>query len=176
MRKLSACLFVVLLLLATPVSAKPWPHWARPKNKQVVIQFERTRVSNAVWSHMTAAIADWSRSGRVDGAPVAKCSNRFVYCVRVTEYSKRDGRAGHTILNHDPKTGIAWYGSIQVNTYYAKSWAQRRKTACHEAGHAFGLGGHTSGSCMQDGLRNLTTRPSASDFATLQRIYAKPSA
>jgi hypothetical protein len=29
---------------------------------------------------------------------------------------------------------------------------------------------------MQDGLRNLTTRPSASDFATLQRIYAKPSA
>jgi len=25
-------------------------------------------------------------------------------------------------------------------------------------------------------LRHLTTRPSASDFATLQRIYAKPSA
>jgi|SRR3954471_8785301 predicted Zn-dependent protease len=174
MRKLLACLFVLQLLMASPVAAKTWPHWSRPQNKQVVVQFERTKVSAAVWSHMTAAIADWSRSGRVDGVPVAKCTNQFVYCVRVTEYSRRDGRAGHTVLNHDPKTNIAWYGSIQVNTYYARSWAQRRKTACHEAGHAFGIGPHTHGSCMQDGFADLTTRPSSSDFALLQRIYAKP--
>jgi hypothetical protein len=48
--------------------------------------------------------------------------------------------AGWTTLNYDPNTTTAWYGNLHLNNRYLTSASARRKTACHELGHAFGLG------------------------------------
>jgi len=166
---------LALVLAAAPASAGQWPHWSRPAGQQVRVEFERTRVSDRVWAQVKVAVADWSRSGRVDGVPVATCRNRRSYCVQVTEYSARDGRGGLTLLNHDPKTNIAWYGSLKLNTYYLRSSAQLAKGACHEAGHAFGAEHRTTGAtCMRDGLGTLYRHPDSGDFALLQKLYARP--
>jgi hypothetical protein len=169
------CVFVLaafLLLQATPALA--WPRWVRPNNHQVLVQFERTRVGGVMWAHVTAALREWSRSGRVDAVGVARCSNPHAYCVKVVEYRARDGRAGHTELNADPRTNRAWYGKVSLNLYYLNAWAQRRKAACHEVGHALGAVHRLGQSCMAPGLLQSFTRPGAADFAYLQRIYLRP--
>ena len=170
------CGFVLLFILAqaAPALADVWPRWVRPRNRQVVVQFERTRVSATMWAHAKAAMADWSRSGRVEAVPVAKCTNPYAYCVKVYEYSARDGRAGHTELYADPRTHRAWYGKVSLNLYYLRSWTQRRKTSCHEVGHAVGAVHRDGLTCMRQGMAQAWIHPSSADFAYLQRIYALP--
>jgi hypothetical protein len=77
--------------------------------------------------------------------------------------------------DYDPKADIARYGSLHLNTRYLTSSATRRKTACHELGHAFGLehrrGGRT---CMRDGFTTLYGHPDGTDYANLRRICARP--
>jgi hypothetical protein len=127
-----------------------------------------------MWAEMTAAMKAWSRSGRVDAVPVARCTNPHVYCVRVTEYRARDSRGGNTQLFADPRTNRAWYGELRVNLYYASSHETRRKIACHEVGHAVGAVHRTGDTCMQDGLTRLTGTPNAADYALLQSLYRYP--
>jgi hypothetical protein len=144
-----------------------------PGQQQVVVQFERTRVGAVLWAHVKAALADWSRSGRVDAVPVARCSSRW-YCIKVVEYRARDGRAGRAQLNADPRTNRAWYGKISLNVYYLRAWSQLRKAACHEVGHALGAVHRAGRTCMAPGLARAWTRPGAADYAWLQRIYLRP--
>jgi predicted Zn-dependent protease len=66
------------------------------------------------------------------------------------------------------------YGSLHLNTRYLTSAATRRKTACHELGHAFGLEHRRSGrTCMRDGFTTLYGHPDGTDYANLRRIYAR---
>jgi hypothetical protein len=82
--------------------------------------------------------------------------------------------AGWATLNYDPKTNYAWYGSIHLNNRYLTSSAARRKTACHELGHAVGLGHRTIGrTCMRDGFGTMYGHPDSLDYHHLAKLYAR---
>jgi hypothetical protein len=161
--------------VAAPAEAGTWPRWVRPPGQgQVVIQFERTRVSAAMWAELTRAMRAWSRSGRVEAVPVARCRDRYRYCVRVTEYRARDLKGGRTLLYADPRTNRAWYGEVRVNLHYATTTAARRKIACHEVGHAVGAVHRSGDTCMANGLLSLYVTPNRADYALLQSLYRRP--
>jgi hypothetical protein len=83
--------------------------------------------------------------------------------------------AGWATLNYDPKTNTSWYGSLPLNTRYLTYASARRKTACHELGHVFGLEHRKTGrTCMRDGFTTMYGHPDATDYANLRRIYARP--
>jgi predicted Zn-dependent protease len=95
--------------------------------------------------------------------------------VKVYELHSSRNQAGWATLNYDPKTNTAWYGSLHLNTRYLTNGSARRKTACHELGHIFGLEHRRTGrTCMRDGFTTMYGHPDATDYATLQRIYRRP--
>jgi predicted Zn-dependent protease len=103
---------------------------------------------------------------------VKRCASRY-YCLKVYEGSTTRPLAGWTTLNFDPRTNTAWYGSLHLNNRYLTSASARRKTACHELGHAVGLGHRRTGrTCMRDGFTTMYGHPDATDYANLRRIYA----
>lgn len=84
--------------------------------------------------------------------------------------------AAWTTLSYDPETDIAWNGSLHLNTRYLTSAATRRKAACHELGHVFGLEHRRTGkTCMRDGFDTMYGHPDALDYAHLRHIYARAS-
>ena len=103
-----------------------------------------------------------------------RCPSRY-YCVKVYEGRWSRNQAGWATLNYDPRTNTAWYGSLHLNTRYLTSSAARRKTACHELGHIFGLEHRRTGkTCMRDGFTTMCGHPDGTDYANLRRIYARP--
>ena len=95
--------------------------------------------------------------------------------MKVSEVIPTRNQAGWATLNYDPKTNIAWYGSLHLNTRYLTNASARRKTACHELGHIFGLDHRRTGkTCMRDGFTTMYGHPDSTDFANLRRIYARP--
>jgi hypothetical protein len=74
-----------------------------------------------------------------------------------------------------------WYrGSKTEVTVYvertrvgAANWSSRRKTACHELGHALGHR-RTGRTCMRDGFATMYGHPDATDHANLRALYRRP--
>jgi hypothetical protein len=103
---------------------------------------------------------------------VNRCPSSY-YCVKVYQVRSARNMAGWATLNYDPGTNTAWYGTLHLNTRYLTTAAARRKTACHELGHIFGLDHRRTGrTCMRDGFATMYGHPDAADYANLRRIYA----
>jgi hypothetical protein len=171
LRKLVATL-AFLAVVAVPATALAQPHWYRGSNAQVTVYVEKTRVGATNWSYVKRAGIEWARSGRIRIVFVKRFPSRY-YCLQVYEGSSTRRLAGWTTLNYDPKTNVAWYGSVHLNNRYLTTASARRKTACHELGHAVGLGHRRTGrTCMRDGFTTMYGHPDATDYANLRRIYA----
>jgi predicted Zn-dependent protease len=143
--------------------------------RQVAVYLERTKVGARNWASIKRAATEWARSRRIEVVFVKRCPSSYD-CVKVHQGHSSRRMAGWATLNYDPKTNIAWYGSLHLNTRYLTSAAVRRKTACHELGHVFGLEHRRTGrTCMRDGFDTIYAHPDAVDYRNLRRIYAKAS-
>jgi hypothetical protein len=173
-RKLVAAI-AFLAVAALPATALAQPHWYRGEEAEVTVYLERTKVSDTNWSYLEKAGAEWARSRRVDVRFVKRCPSDY-YCVKVSQGRSSRNMAAWTILNYDPETNIAWNGSLHLNTRYLTSAATRRKTACHELGHVFGLEHRRTGkTCMRDGFDTMYGHPDALDYTHLRHLYPRPA-
>jgi hypothetical protein len=171
LRKLVAAV-VLLATLALPATALAQPRWYRGAKPEVTVFVEKTRVGATNWHAIKLAGIEWGRSSRLRVVFVNRCPSRY-YCVKVYDGRWSSNRAGWATLNYDPTTNYAWYGSLHLNNRYLTGTSTRRKTACHELGHAFGLEHRRSGrSCMRDGFTTLHAHPDTTDYANLRRVYA----
>jgi hypothetical protein len=175
LRKLVAAI-AFLAVAVLPATALGQPRWYRGEETQVTVYVERTRVDATNWSYVKRAGAQWARSSRIRVVYVKRCPSSY-YCVKVYQVRSARNMAGWATLNYDPRTNTAWYGTLHLNTRYLTSAAARRKTACHELGHIFGLDHRRTGrTCMRDGFATMYGHPDAADFANLRRIYANAAA
>ncbi len=171
MKKLIVASIAVLLLLPSAAGAShsfsPEAHWVKTGPGISVDVGDCLR--QTYWRRaVRAAIADWSRS------PVV--TYRLVGCnAPHREFQIRDGFygptgwSGYAKLNYDLHfTSVP----IKLNSSYGAGFseARRRKTACHELGHALGLAHRTSGSCLVRG-DYPRSRPSRHDYDYLEQIY-----
>ena len=172
MRKLVAAI-AFLAVAALPATALGQPHWYQGEEAQVTVYLERTKVGATNWSYIKRAGTEWARSRRIEVRFVKRCPSSY-YCVKVSQGRSGRNMAAWTTLNYDPETNTAWYGSLHLNTRYLTSAAARRKTACHELGHVFGLDHRATGrTCMRDGFATMYGHPDAADYAHLRRIYRR---
>ena len=171
MRKILAAI-IFLAVLVLPATALAQPRWSRGATAEVTVYVEKTKVSATNWSYVKRSGARWARSGRIRVVFVNRCPSKN-YCVKVYEVRSTRKQAGWATLNYDPKTNYAWYGSVHLNTRYLTSSSARRKTACHELGHIFGLEHRKTGkTCMRDGFTTMYGYPDATDYHNLRGIYA----
>ena len=117
-----------------------------------------------------AAIADSSRSPVVTYHLVACRAPSASFQVE-DGYHGRTGWSGYADWDY-----ALHFTSMQVklNSSYGAhfSEARRRKTACHELGHALGLAHRSSGSCLVRG-NYPRHRPDGHDYYYLRRIYRR---
>ncbi|MBV7700149.1 matrixin family metalloprotease [Streptomyces sp. TRM70350] len=131
--------------------------------------------TSSAWP-MTAVVPKWHESVGIDSYYrwyTAGCPGGGRHCVHA--YSSNYGNTGWTGVTYYRYNASRYFidGSVsmQLNDYYGGTAAQRRNTACHEAGHVLGLGHGTSTSSCMYSSRTSTTVPNADDFALLPRIY-----
>jgi hypothetical protein len=173
LRKLVA-IAVLVGVVALPAQALAQLRRYRGSTAEATVYVERTRVGATNWSYVKRAGAEWARGGRIRVLFVDRCPSGFS-CVKVYDGRWSRPMAGWATLNPHRATDHAWHGSLHLNNRYLTSSATRRKTACHELGHAFGLGHRRSGSsCMRDGFATMYGHPDGTDHANLRATYRRP--
>jgi hypothetical protein len=94
--------------------------------RQVAVYLERTKVGARNWASIKRAATEWARSRRIEVVFVKRCPSSYD-CVKVHQGHSSRRMAGWATLNYDPKTNIAWYGSLHLNTCYLSSAAVRAR-------------------------------------------------
>lgn len=128
--------------------------------------------TSSAWP-MTAVVPDWNRAVGIDSYyrwHANGCPGNGVHCVHVHNANYGDtgwmGLAEYSTDGGDLLLDV----TLKLNDYYATNSTLRRTTACHEAGHALGLGHGTSlAGCMS--AEGTALRPHADDLNLLPRIY-----
>jgi hypothetical protein len=102
--------------------------------------------------------------------------HRGAGCVKVVERKMGDTGVGATTTYACGSCGIIDDTVVvAVNTTYGDSPAEvRKRTICHELGHAAGKTAHNAATCMEPdvSIPNGSPNPSSKDAAVINAVYA----
>jgi hypothetical protein len=150
----------------------PQVHWSRNGYSHPQIYF--VDHSGDAWP-VTAAVPVWNEAQGVDSwYRWAHCpAVNGAHCVGVFSGNYGDtGWVGFTsALIDNNRTFIDTSVGVQLNDFYSITAARRRKSTCHELGHALGMGHNwATNSCLISGAYE-PQRPNGDDFALIADIY-----
>lgn len=133
----------------------------------------------------------WNQAQGIDSSyRWANCPGTAgIYCVNVVDQNYGNTCwQGLTSVSWDPNSRNITSASIKLNDYngtgicngnsvnYAKNSNGYREDACHEMGHALGMGHNfsSSGSCLYGTILNGSSMlsPSSDDFTLIARLYS----
>ena len=128
----------------------------------------------AAWP-VRASVTEWNRAVGVDSYwTTGPCPTSGRHCVHVWSGNYgTTGWTGNTSYRLDSSRffidGSVW---VELNDYYAASTVDRRNTACHELGHALGVGHNLAdASCMYaTDVPSNPQYPHSSDYNLLRYV------
>jgi hypothetical protein len=186
-RLLTVVSSLVLAVAGTFVAASPAAashyvggHWAHDGHSHPQIYF--VDHTGAGWP-VDASTYKWNETQGVDSwYRWANCPNLAgIHCVHVNEIWGDTSTYGTTYFGAIGTGGHFINGNVRIelNSNAATNPTQRRKSACHELGHALGLDHRfETSSCMMQGdavARGISMYPDGHDFGFLHDIYNHPS-
>ncbi len=162
-------------------------HWANNGYAHPQVYFVDT--TTARWP-VSASTAVWNQAHGIDSRYVwARCpTTGGVHCVVVSDADYGSSCwQGLTRVSWDSRYNLTFAG-IELNDYagsgscgghavsYAKNSARYRQDACHELGHALGMGHNSAaaGSCLYGTIINSANDlvPSGQDLALIAGLYS----
>ena len=181
MRRYIVIFFVLVPAVAVPTSAGAATdsavRWRGTGERQLVL--EVSGVPRVWLEPIRKAAEGWSRSPAVEITVerTGECydfTNRLEFCG--WSYP-RESWLGLTSIWADRRDRIT-YVQIEVNLAKTWNWEKRRFVACHELGHALGLGHRpelSSRSCMVPNFSRVSASPAipdATDLSDLAALYS----
>ncbi|MEV4416797.1 hypothetical protein [Catellatospora sp. NPDC049609] len=128
--------------------------------------------SNANWP-FSAAIPSWNTSPDIDVWHRTSACPSGSHCVTVYNGNYgATGLEGETTYSYytTSRTFVDGTVVIKVNDYYHSTYSQRRQTACHEVGHAIGVGHNVSTASCIYAVGGTAQNPSGDDINLLTHV------
>ena len=157
-------------------SARTWPssttcfvRWSKQGHTRPQVHFKDS--SSSAWP-VGRAVNRWNQVSGIDSVWRTTACPKGVHCVPVRSgaYGKT-GWTGKTTRTLNAAGTYATSASVQLNSSYSGTEAQRWNTVCHETGHVLGLGHNTStGSCLYSS-RTSQRYPTMQDEILIERYY-----
>jgi hypothetical protein len=151
----------------------PVKPWRKPSGQELVVEFERGRLSDRYAGLVAEAAAIWSKSPCLNAVPVQACSSG-ANCVAIDE----DGSRSRGTDGEMEWDGSGAYMESASITLYTRLLARASDngalaTIVHEMGHALGLDHRLERSDVMNSVTSDNTNPlpDAVDFANLAAVY-----